>query len=152
MSSFASLPRRAGAHIRHYECRSCELMLNYMDNKTKQTNRVRRHRRVRSKVKGTAARPRLNIFRSNVGLFAQLIDDEAGKTIVSASSKEIKPKKAKDDIEGAKILASFEIGKLLAKKASEKKIGSVVFDRGGYKYHGRVKAVAEGARDGGLKF
>jgi len=122
------------------------------NNKIKKINRNRRHGRVRAKVKGTALRPRLNIFRSNVGIFAQLIDDEAGKTLVSAASKEIKPAKGKTADMGAKIKNSFELGKLLAEKAGKKKISSIVFDRGGYKYHGRVKAVADGAREGGLKF
>ena len=106
---------------------------------------MRRHKRVRSKIIGTAVIPRLNLFRSNKGLFVQLINDDLGVTLVSASEKEIKGKKIKTDI-------AKEIGKLIAKKAQEKDIDKVVFDRGSYKYHGRVKAVAEGAREEGLEF
>ncbi len=106
----------------------------------------RRHARVRAKIQGTAARPRLSVFRSNSGMFLQLIDDLSGKTIVSADSHELKDSK-KSKVELAKSL-----GELLAKKAQDKKVGVVVFDRGGYRYHGRVKAVAEGARQGGLQF
>ena len=111
----------------------------------KRQAKTRRHKRVRSKITGTAVIPRLNLFRSNKGLFVQLINDDLGVTLVSVSEKEIKGKKVKTDI-------AKEIGKLIAKKAQEKKIGKVVFDRGGYKYHGRIKAVAEGAREEGLKF
>ena len=107
--------------------------------------RIRRHKKIRSTVKGTALRPRLNVFRSNAGLFLQLINDEAGITLASANSKEIEGKLTKTEVASA-------LGKLIAKKAAEKKIISVVFDRGGYQYHGRVKAVAEGAREGGLQF
>jgi len=111
----------------------------------KKQAKIRRHKRVRSKVIGTAVIPRLNLFRSNKGLFVQLINDDLGVTLVSASEKEIKGKKIKTDI-------AKEIGKLIAKKAQEKDIDKVVFDRGSYKYHGRVKAVAEGAREEGLEF
>ena len=114
-------------------------------NKEKNQRQARRHARVRSKVSGSAAFPRLSVFRSNSGLFLQLIDDAAGRTLASASSKEIK--KA-----GNKTEVSREVGKLLAEKAAAKKIAAVVFDRGSYKYHGRVKAAAEGAREGGLNF
>ncbi len=114
-------------------------------NKHKRSKRVIRHNRVRSVVSGSAERPRLCVFRANAHIYAQLIDDQAGKTLASASSAEIK---AKDK----KVNKALETGKLLAKKATEKNIASVVFDRGGYKYHGRVKALAEGAREGGLKF
>ncbi len=112
----------------------------------KQVKRLRRHRRVRAKIKGTAKVPRLVVFRSHQHIYVQLVDDDKGKTIVSASSQEFKKSK--------KIKADWakEVGKSVAKKALEKKIEKVVFDRGGYKYHGRVKAVAEGAREGGLKF
>lgn len=118
--------------------------------KTKKKNlqQERRHGRVRAKVSGTAERPRLSVFRSNRGMFLQLIDDERGVTIVSAASLELKTAKA----EGGKTTQSQELGKLLAKKAIDKKITKVVFDRGAYKYHGRVKAAAEGAREGGLEF
>lgn len=113
--------------------------------KAKRTSRNRRHNRVRAKIKGTNNVPRLSVYRSNRGFFVQLIDDTVGKTLVSVSSSEIKDVKKKTDV-------AKEVGKLLAEKASGKKIVSAVFDRGGYKYHGRVKAVAEGAREGGLKF
>jgi len=106
----------------------------------------RRHKKIRSTISGTALRPRLSVFKSNAGLYLQLIDDTAGLTLVSAHSREIKgDKKTKTDI-------ATELGQLLAKKAVEKKIQNVVFDRGGYRYHGRVKAVADGARSGGLQF
>lgn len=114
-------------------------------NKIKQNKRIRRKRRIRAKVKGAAACPRLTVFRSNRGVYAQIIDDEAGKTLVSACAGEIKNK-------GKKVAVSLEIGKLLASKAVAKGINNVVFDRNGYKYHGRVKSLAQGARDGGLKF
>ncbi len=107
--------------------------------------KARRHKRVRSKIVGTAEIPRLNLFRSNKGLFVQLINDDSGTTIASASEREIKENKSKTD-------TAKEIGKLIAKKAQGESITKVVFDRGGYKYHGRVKAVAEGAREGGLEF
>ena len=113
---------------------------------TKQQKRKRRHRRVKAKIKGTAKVPRLCVFRSNKYIYAQLIDDEKDKTLVSSNDLEIK--RAKDK----KIVLASKVGKLIAKKAQEKKIKKVVFDRGGYKYHGRVKAVAEGARKGGLEF
>lgn len=109
-----------------------------------ENKRKKRHKRVRAKIKGTAKVPRLCVFRSHKHIYGQLIDDEKGKTILSVSDKEVK---AKNKIETAK-----EVGKTLAQKAVEKKIKKIVFDRGGYKYHGRVKALAEGAREGGLKF
>ena len=115
------------------------------NNKQKLAKRSIRHDRVRSRVSGTADRPRLSVFKANQHIYAQLIDDGEGKTLVAASSMEIKSKAKKAEVAG-------EVGKLLAKKAGEKKIVSVVFDRGGYKYHGRVKALADGAREGGLKF
>jgi large subunit ribosomal protein L18 len=114
-------------------------------NSQKKIKRGIRHNRVRSVVSGTGKRPRLNVFRSSQQIYGQLIDDESGKTLVSASSLEVKSKGKKSEL-------SAEVGKLLAKKALEKKIELVVFDRGGYAYHGRVKALAEGAREGGLKF
>lgn len=109
--------------------------------------RTRRHARVRTKVSGTAERPRLCVYRSNSNLYVQIIDDVAGTTLVSASTldKEIKTKKS--NIEGAK-----EVGTLIAKRAAAKKIKTVVYDRGGYIYHGIVKALAEAAREGGLEF
>jgi large subunit ribosomal protein L18 len=109
--------------------------------------RQRRQAKVRAKVSGTAKRPRLSIFRSNTSIFAQLIDDDKSITLLSGSTQEADKKGKMKKIE-----AAMELGKLIAKKAQEKKIDTVVFDRGGNKYHGRVKAVAEGAREGGLKF
>ncbi|MBI2640774.1 MAG: 50S ribosomal protein L18 [Candidatus Sungbacteria bacterium] len=117
--------------------------------KTKQEKRERRHRRVRAKVFGTSAVPRLSIFRSNKRVWVQLVDDTAGKTIVAASDKEIKANKKTAE---KAVATGAKVGELLARKAREKKIDRAVFDRGGYKYHGIVKAVAEGARNGGLKF
>lgn len=114
-------------------------------NKFKRDKRNIRHARVRSVVQGTASRPRLSVFRSSAHIYAQLIDDSSGKTVAAASSKELKGKAAKTG-------ASAEVGKLIAGKAKGLNIESVVFDRGGYRYHGRVKALAEGAREGGLKF
>jgi large subunit ribosomal protein L18 len=114
-------------------------------NKAKNQQQARRHARVRAKVSGTATCPRLSVFRSNRGMFLQLVDDEAGKTLASAAVKELKQP-------GTKTEASKELGKLIAEKAKSKKIEAVVFDRGSYKYHGRVKAAAEGAREGGLNF
>lgn len=112
----------------------------------KRQAKTRRHNRVRSKISGTAKIPRLNLFRSNKGLFVQLINDDLGVTLASVNEKEIKDnKKTKTDI-------AKEVGKLIAEKAQKESISKVVFDRSGYKYHGRVKAVAEGAREGGLVF
>lgn len=113
--------------------------------KAKREARLRRHNRVRAKVSGTAEIPRLNVFRSNRGLFIQLIDDAAGKTIASVNDEEIKAGKTK--VEKAK-----EAGKLIAQKAGKAGIKKAIFDRGGYQYHGRTQAVAEGAREGGLEF
>jgi large subunit ribosomal protein L18 len=112
------------------------------------TGKARRHRhkRVRGKVSGTAQRPRLNVFRSNANIFAQLIDDVSGTTIASASSVE----KAFEG--GGNKEAAKKVGKSIAERAIAKGIEEVVFDRGGYIYHGRVKELAEGAREGGLKF
>jgi large subunit ribosomal protein L18 len=109
--------------------------------------RERRHRRIRGKVAGTAERPRLAVFRSNKGIFAQLIDDESGRTIAGASWLGL-PKSFKGD----KTEQAAEVGKALAATAKKAGIETVVFDRGGYLYHGRVKALAEGAREGGLQF
>ena len=109
--------------------------------------RTRRHIRVRTKISGTAERPRLCIYRSNANLYVQVIDDVAGKTLVSASTldKEIKTKHANKE-------AAKELGTLIAKKAQAKNIKAVVFDRGGYIYHGVVKELADAAREGGLEF
>ncbi len=106
--------------------------------------RLQRKKRIRAKVKGTNETPRLSVFKSLKGIWAQVIDDETGKTLVAANSKN---SKTKDSLEGAK-----KVGMALAKKCLEKKIEKIVFDRAGYKYHGKVKALAEGAREGGLKF
>ena len=108
--------------------------------------RLRRHRRVRGKITGTSERPRLVVFRSNKGIFAQLVDDGAGKTLASASWLQLRPTK------GTKTEQAAEVGKALAAAAKKAGIESCVFDRAGYLYHGRVKALAEGAREGGLKF
>lgn len=107
--------------------------------------RLRRHARVRTKISGTQERPRLNVFRSLKNIYAQVIDDQAGVTLVAASSLEL-------DGNGGNKEAAREVGKLVAKKATEKGIKAVVFDRGGYVYHGRVQELAEGAREGGLEF
>jgi large subunit ribosomal protein L18 len=108
--------------------------------------RLRRHRRVRGKVEGTAERPRLVVFRSNRGIFAQLVDDEAGRTLESASWH------ANRGLKGTKTEQAGEVGKALAAAAKKAGIEKCVFDRAGYLYHGRVKALAEGAREGGLTF
>lgn len=109
--------------------------------------RLKRHKRVRSKISGTAECPRLNVFRSTNNIYAQLIDDVKGVTLCSASSldKEI-------DVYGGNKDAARKVGQLIAKRAADKGITDVVFDRGGYIFHGRVKELAEGAREGGLKF
>ena len=117
----------------------------------KQLARDRRRKRVRKRIFGTAARPRLSVFRSLRNIYAQLVDDETGRTIlaISSLSPELNKKKMgyRGNVEAAKLA-----GKALAEKCQEKGIEQVVFDRGGYLYHGRVKALAEGAREGGLKF
>ncbi|OIO45939.1 MAG: 50S ribosomal protein L18 [Parcubacteria group bacterium CG1_02_39_15] len=115
----------------------------------KQEKRVRRHKRVRAKAFGTNKRPRLCVFKSSKHIYAQLIDDEKGKTITAASDSELQPKTKKGK---SKVAVAYEVGKLIAKKALGKKFAEVIFDRGGYRYQGRVKALAEGAREGGLKF
>ena len=119
--------------------------------KIKIGHRAQRHKRVRAKIRGSKERPRLSVFRSNKGLYLQLINDDTGETLVSADSKEIKKVVSKEK-QGKKEALSFALGKLIASKAKDKKIKEIVFDRGGYKYHGRVKAVADGAREEGLKF
>jgi large subunit ribosomal protein L18 len=116
--------------------------------KTAADNRARRHLRVRKKIEGTPERPRLVVFRSSKHIYAQLVDDQRGLTIAGVT----------DTSEGVqvdgkgKVARSFAVGKLIAEKAKAKGIAKVVFDRGGYQYHGRVKAVADGARKGGLEF
>lgn len=114
--------------------------------KIKQEHKERRRGRVRVKIFGTAQRPRLNVFRSLKHLYVQLIDDQKGVTLTSAKDNEIKVKK------GKKAEIAWQVGELIASKAAKLGIKKAVFDKGGYKYHGRIKAVAEGARKGGLKF
>lgn len=136
----------------------------------KQQKRSRRHKRVRAKLFGTAAQPRLCVFRSGKHIYAQLIDDEKGKTLAVASDLELKSAKRKakiakpqlkdknlqeekkEIVRTRKVAVAYGVGELIAGKALQKKIEKIVFDRGGYKYHGQVKALAEGAREGGLKF
>jgi len=140
--------------------------------KTKQTERKRRHLRVRAKIRGTKECPRLSVFRSLRHIYAQIIDDDQGKVLVSADDREIKTKKQRNkktkkqknkEIEEqenketerillGRVSLAYQVGKLIAEKALKKKINKIIFDRGGYKYHGRVKALSEGAREGGLKF
>jgi large subunit ribosomal protein L18 len=103
-----------------------------------------RHKRLRAKIRGTSKRPRLSVFRSNKFVYAQIIDDEKGKILFSANDSKKK--------KGAKIESAKIVGKEIAKKAAEGKIKKIIFDRGGYKYHGRIKSLAEGAREGGLEF
>ena len=109
-------------------------------------SRLRIKRGIRKKLSGTAARPRVSVFKSNAKIYAQIIDDERGHTLVSASSTELGAQK------NTNVELSKEVGKKLAEKAMAEGISEVVFDRNGYIYHGRVKALAEGAREGGLKF
>jgi len=118
-------------------------MFNPVD---KNAQRLKRHQRIRAIIKGTALRPRLNVFRSNTGIYCQIIDDIQGVTLVSASSKELK------DVKGGNAEGAKAVGTLIANKALEKGIKVVVFDRGGYIYHGRVKALADAARAAGLEF
>jgi large subunit ribosomal protein L18 len=113
---------------------------------TKPQRRLRRRRRVRAKVRGTAERPRLSVFRSNRGVFAQLIDDDAARTLVAVAWTE-------PDLRGLESMEQAKrAGALLAERAKQASIETCVFDRGGYRYHGRVRALAEGAREGGLSF
>ncbi|HPB63381.1 MAG TPA: 50S ribosomal protein L18 [Mesotoga sp.] len=118
--------------------------------KDKKEQRQKRHLRVRAKLSGTAERPRLAVYRSEKHIYAQLIDDIKGITLVSASTVD---REMRDSTEKPwNVEAASQVGKLLAKKALEKGISSVVFDRGGFNFHGRVKSLADGAREGGLKF
>ena len=110
--------------------------------------RAKRKTRVRSRVHGDAARPRLNVYRSVQHIYAQVIDDEQGKTLLSASTLDSSLR----DKTGGNVEAAKEVGKLIAERAIEKGIEKVVFDRGGFKYHGRVQALADAAREGGLQF
>ena len=113
---------------------------------TKPQKRLRRRRRVRARIRGSAERPRLSVYRSNRGVFAQLIDDDSGRTLAAASWTEAELRKL-DSMEQAK-----RAGQLLAERAKAAGVETCVFDRGGYRFHGRVAAIAEGAREGGLKF
>lgn len=115
----------------------------------KKDKHIRRKKRVRAKIVGTKKRPRLSVFRSNEHIYAQLIDDESGRTLIGLSDKILGKKKME---KMKKTQVASLLGEELAKKTRRKRISSVVFDRSGYKYHGRVKALAEGARKGGLKF
>ena len=116
----------------------------------KNQDRLKRHKRVRAKVKGTAEAPRLSVYRSLNHIYAQIIDDVNGKTLVTASTLD---KEIKGSLEGMdKKAQAFEVGKLVAKKALAKEIKTIVFDRGGYLYTGRVQNLADGAREGGLEF
>ena len=116
--------------------------------KTREARRVRRHLRLRKKVSGTAERPRLVVFRSLKHTYAQIVDDDRGATLVAASDLQ----KDFETVGSGKVGRAVGVGKLIAQRAKEQGISSVVFDRGGYPFHGRVKAVADGARDGGLEF
>jgi len=118
----------------------------------KQEKRKRRHKKVRAKIFGTSKVPRLCIFKSSKHIYTQLIDDEKGKTILSSDDLKLKKTKTKVSSSAGKVGLAQQVGKVIAEKACKKGIKKVVFDRGGYKYHGRVKALAEGAREGGLKF
>jgi len=133
-----------------------------MKSEIKHQKRDKRHRRIRIKISGTSKIPRLCVFRSNLHIYAQLIDDEKRKIILTAGDRELKIKPKKGDIKtekpgGKKQLSgksaiAYAVGKLIAEKAIKNKIEKVIFDKGGYAYHGRVEGLAEGARAGGLKF
>ena len=112
-------------------------------NRTKEQSRKRLHLRIRNKVSGTSERPRLSVYRSNKAIYCQLIDDLKGQTLAAASSQGVKGNKSEQ---------AAEVGKIIAERAKASGIEAVVFDRGGYRYHGRVRALADGAREGGLKF
>ena len=114
--------------------------------KTKEESRQRIHFRIRKKVQGSTERPRLTVFRSNKGIYAQLVDDTTGNVVTAASTLLL------DNASGNKVEHAKAVGKLIAEKAKDKNIDSVVFDRSGYLYHGRVKALADSARESGLKF
>lgn len=119
----------------------------------KQKSRIRRHKRVRAKISGTSRKPRLCVFRSNKHIYASLIDDEKHQTILVVSDREVKKIKSEtEDKMSGKIALAYKVGELIAQKSLKNKIEKIVFDRGGYKYHGRVRALAEGARKSGLKF
>jgi large subunit ribosomal protein L18 len=121
-----------------------------MSTKTRQDIRQRLHDRIRKKIRGTPERPRLAVFRSQGHIYAQVVDDDAGRTLVAASSldKDLRAKSKR----GGTVAAAKEVGALIAGRAKEKGIAAVVFDRGGFQYHGRIKALADAARESGLKF
>src|SRR5512136_552859 len=121
-----------------------------MSTKTKQDVRQRLHDRIRKRIRGTPERPRLAVFRSQGHIYAQLVDDDAGRTLVAASSldKDVRAKSKG----GGTVASAKEVGSLIASRAKEKGIAAVVFDRGGFQYHGRIKALADAAREAGLKF
>ncbi|MEZ4931657.1 MAG: 50S ribosomal protein L18 [Saprospiraceae bacterium] len=114
----------------------------------KENRRKRIHLRVRNKIKGTVDRPRISVYRSNKEIYCQLVDDQNGHTLVAASSKD----KSLRELTGTKVEMAKQVGKALAEKATAANFSKVVFDRSGYLYHGRVKALADGAREGGLVF
>ncbi|MFZ5392149.1 MAG: 50S ribosomal protein L18 [Patescibacteria group bacterium] len=116
----------------------------------KQQLRYRRHHKIRTQIQGSAIKPRLSVYRSNKNIYAQLVDDEKKSTIVSAN--DLKITKTSSSEFSAKLARAYEVGLLIGQAALDKKIKQVVFDRAGYKFHGRVKALAEGARKAGLKF
>jgi large subunit ribosomal protein L18 len=118
--------------------------------KTKEDIRLRLHTRIRKKLSGSPQRPRLAVFRSQSHIYAQVIDDEAGQTLCAASSLDGDLKASTK--RGSNVAAAKAVGKLIAQRAQEKGVSAVVFDRGGFQYHGRVKALADAAREGGLKF
>src|SRR4051794_24490925 len=113
---------------------------------TREQSRLKRRKRIRGKIAGTPERPRLSVFRSNKGIYAQVIDDAAGTTLAAASTQNV------DAATGSKKDRAAAVGKLVAERAKAQGVERVVFDRGGYLYHGRVKALADGAREGGLEF
>ena len=121
--------------------------ITVINKEARSVSREIRHKRVRTKISGTADRPRLSVFRSNKGIYAQIIDDVEGKTLVAASTLDKEVKTKASNIEAAK-----EVGELVAKRAVKAWIKVVVFDRGGYIYHGKIKALAEAAREAGLEF
>jgi len=119
--------------------------------KAKRDARIRRRKRVRKRISGTALCPRLSVFRGHRHIFAQLVDDESGTTLAQASSIKLKASKPEEG-QGQKCAIARSVGVELAKRANDKGVTNVVFDRGGFKFHGRVAALAKGAREGGLKF
>ena len=117
-----------------------------------QEKRIRRHARGRAKIEGSEKTPRLSIFRSSNHVYVQLINDQNGSTLASASERDIKDKKIEVKDMSGKVAIAYEIGKVIAQKAKNLKIEKIIFDKSGYDYHGRIKALAQGARDGGLVF